>query len=462
MKTTVWLVVVLALGCGGIYYIAYGRPAAPPQIVQASVSAGTIVEEVQTTGTLEPRRTVPVGSQVSGIVTALFADFNSIVRKDQVIAQLDRSLFELHVDVQNANYERQLGEIASQELQLDHAKTQLDRAQALFDKTIGTQEQLDQATLAVKTRATTLESARKQLLTAKANLDQATLNLSYTTIRSPIDGVVVSRDVEVGEAVQSSVNVAQFFNLATDLRHLKLTAAIDEAEIGKVRPGLRVAFTVDAYPNASFVGTVESVQLNATATSNVVTYPVVIDTENPEFKLRPGMTATVRILTSTAENVARLPNQALRFRPTPAMYTALGLTPPAATPGRSLGSAGSGGGGVNSRAPGSGHPPQPTTDEDSRMSGKIDELFQRPPSRVAQGRVWVWDASAGRLTEVPVTTGVSDGTYSEIISGDLEVGQQVVTGVLVAQAGAQPAATNSTIFGGRGVGGPPGGFGGGG
>jgi HlyD family secretion protein len=471
MKKTVMLVVVLLLGAGGFYYLAYGQPADLPQITQAVVTDGDVIAQIQATGVLEPLRTTLVGSQVSGMVAALYADFNSIVRKDQILAELDRSLLETQVDLQNATYERQLGEIANQEGQLEDATKQLERTQALFERALVTQQQLDQAVLTVKTRMSALESARKQVLTAKANLDQANLNLSYTTIRSPVDGVVISREVDVGQTVQSSANVAQFFTLATDLRRLKLTAHVDEAEIGSVRPGMSVTFTVDGYPGERFGGRVNSVHLNASASSNVVTYPVLIDTENPELKLRPGMTATVRILISTSTNVLRVPNQALRFRPTADMYAALGVTPPTGPQGRGLAGAP-----APQAAPGQGSRPAapPIADEDT---GKIDDLFESPPARLTQGRVWIWDELARTLSEVRVTTGASDGIQSQLVSGDLTAGQRVVTGIVLPQTSAQRNTANSAIFGGRGpsgpggfpggapggfAGGPPGGFGRGG
>jgi HlyD family secretion protein len=469
MKKLLILIVSLVVSWSGYHFLAYG-PAEPPAIMQATLTEGPIVQRIQTTGSLQPLRTTPVGSQVSGVVAALYADFNSIVRKGQVIATLDRALFEAQVDLQNAAYERQLVEIANQEAQLDDATTQLARTQALFERELVTRQQLEQAALTVKTRTSSLESARRQLLTATANLDQAKLNLSYTIIKSPVDGVVISRDVDAGQTVQSSMNVAQFFTLASDLRRLQLTANVDEAEIASVRPGLPVSFTVDAYPGQRFAGTVTAVQLNALSSSNVVSYPVLIETENAELKLRPGMTAAVSIQVDTARNVLRVPNQALRFRPTADTYAALGLTPPASAPSRpavvSTGAA-------DRRS---------TREADARpasavrnaagpetkaldASGKIDEFFDVPPTRLTTGRVWIWDEAARTLREVPVTTGLSDGTLSQVISGELADGQQVVTGVTLPQrAASSGTAASSAVFGGGrgpgGAGGLGGGFGG--
>ncbi|MEO8069957.1 MAG: efflux RND transporter periplasmic adaptor subunit, partial [Acidobacteriota bacterium] len=317
MKKLIAILVVIAAAGGGYYYYAeYGKPAEKPQIVQATVSQGNIIEAVQATGSLTALRIVPVGSQVSGVVTEMNVDFNSIVKKDQIIAKIDPALFQVQVDLQTANVERQKGEIASQDVQLLQARTDLERTQTMVAKGLANQQQLDQAVLTVKTRETSAEAAKKQLITNQANLDQAKLNLGYTVIRSPIDGVVINRQVDLGQAVQSSMNVAQFFTLATDLRVLKLTAGVDEADIGKIRPGMPVTFTVDSYKGQTFNGTVETVRLNAQNTNNVVTYPVWINAPNPDLKLRPSMTASLRIIVSEVDNVIRVPNQATRFRPT--------------------------------------------------------------------------------------------------------------------------------------------------
>ncbi len=454
MKKILTLVVMLLAGWGGYYILfASGRATGRPEIVQAALTAGDVVQQVQATGLLEPLRTVPVGSQVSGVVTALYADFNSIVRKGQVLAELDPSLLQTQVDLQAAAYERQLSEIANQEALLQDATTQLERTQVLAERALATQQQLDQALVTVAMRTNALESARKQLLTARANLDQAKLNLSYAVIRSPLDGVVISRDVDIGQTVQSRQNVAQFFTIASDLRQLRLTASIDEAEIAQIRPGMAVTFTVDAYPRDRFRGVVNSVQLNAVTNSNVVTYPVLIDTENPELKLRPGMTASIRIPVATARNVVRIPTQALRFRPTADTYAALGLTPPTSAPARIASTTSPAADRTATAAERAGRPSAGGPD-----SGKIDDHFQTAPSKVSTGRVWIWSEADKTFREVPVVTAASDGTYSELVEGDLAAGQPVVTGVVLPQTNAPRPGAGSAIFDGRPAGGPPPGF----
>ena len=574
MKKLITLLVLLAAaGAGGYYYFAVGAAPEPPQVIQATVSEGDIIEEVQATGTIEAMRVAPVGSQVSGIVKTLYADFNSIVTAGQVIAELDPSLFQVQVDLQTANYERQVGEIANQRQQLENDLRNYERTKALFDKQLVNQQQLEQADLQVKTRRVQVEAAEKQLKTQEANLNQAKLNLSYTIIRSPIDGVVVNRMVDEGQAVQSSMNVAQFFLLATDLRELKINAGVDEAEIGKIRPGMPVTFTVDTYEGATFQGTVDTVRLNASTQNNVVTYPVWIRVRNDDLRLRPALTATVRIRTQAVNGVVRIPNQALRFRPTSDIYAALGLEPPpapargagggrggragggesgaqpggASAPGAAAnaGSAGAragaapsqrrqqgqspagermarggddpaaasgaptgrrggrggaegfgrgqfanlspeerrkvmesmgmrgggpgggpGGGGRPGGRGGRGAAPPSVADNSDPPpleAGKIDELFVPTPIRQRPGSVWTWDAAAKKLTEIRVVTGLADSQFSQLVSGDVKPGQQIVTSIIVPLTTQQRNQQNPLFGGQRGnFGGmQPGGGGGG-
>jgi HlyD family secretion protein len=434
-----FIVILLVTAGGGVYYHRVSaRQVADAQIVQVATTTGDIVQAVQVTGTLQPLRTINVGSQVSGVVSALNADFNSIVTQGEVIARLDPSLFQVDVDLQTANVERQMGEISNQEMQLANEIVGLERAQALYDKGLVTAQALEQARLQVSVRRTQVDAAKKTLKTAQANLDQAKLNLSHTTIRAPIDGVVVNRLVDVGQAVQSSMNVAQFFTLATDLRHLRLEAIIDEAEIGRIRPGMPAEFTVDSYGDEVFRGTVETVTLNAQTQNNVVTYPVWISVPNPDMKLRPSMTANVRVFVSTASGVTRIPSAATRFRPTSAMFSALGLTPPQS---QRLVAADTGSG--RDVAPEA----EPKSPASPKVVNQIDDLFAPVPRPNTSGTVWVWDESAKTLTSVPVRLGISNGQLTELLEGDITVGQQLVTNVILPQA-STASAEQTNVFGG--------------
>lgn len=334
MKKLVIGLILAALVGGGVYYFFFRQNTVePPQVMQAAVSQGDVTEFVQSTGTLEAQRTVPVGPQVSGTIQWLGADFNSIVKEGQVLARLDPSLLQTQVDIQTANIERQQTDIESQRVQLEDAQRTLSRTKELFEKGLANQTQLEQAELAIKTRQAQIASADKQLVQARANLSQAQLNVAYTEVKSPIDGVVVERLVDIGQSIQSSMNITPFFRIATDLGSLRLTASVDEAEIGKIRRGMDVNFTVDTYGQRQFRGRVETVRLNASTQNNVVTYPVWITVPNEDMALRPGLTATIRIIVNTVSDVVRIPNAALRFRPTAEMFTALGLEPPAQTQG---------------------------------------------------------------------------------------------------------------------------------
>ncbi len=328
MKRILLVVVSVALaGAAAVVYYWHAHPQDKAVVNQVALTTGTIAQTVQATGSVEALREVQVGSQVSGTVKALYADFNSIVHKDQVIAELDPSLLQVQVEVQQASIERQQGDVAQQQVELENDRLNLARAQAQFDKGLVSAQDLETAQLQVKTRQAGIDSANKSLVQAQANLHQAELNVSYCTIRSPVDGVVIDRKVDIGQTVQASMTTPQFFTIATDLTTMKLSALVDESDIGSIRRGMAATFTVDAYGQQSFRGTVDSVRLDAQSSNNVVTYPVWITVQNPDLKLLPSMTANLRIIVDRATDVLRVPNQALRFRPTADTYAWLGATP---------------------------------------------------------------------------------------------------------------------------------------
>src|SRR5688572_2235228 len=329
MKKLITIAILLALGGGGGYYY-YKSTQKPeiPEFMKVTISEGEIVEEVSATGTLQAKRTVNVGSQVSGRVTQVLVDFNDIVSKGQILAKIDTALLDTQVEIQRANIERQELEIASQRVQLADAKRTLERQRELLEKKLATQQAYEAADLAVKNREAQIQSAEKSKVTAEFNLEQARLNVGYATIPSTIDGVVVDRKVDPGMTVQSSQNVATLFTLAEDLTVLKLEGGVDETDIGKVRQGMTVRFGVDAYPNQTFQGQITMVRLNPTTLQNVVTYTTVAEVNNHDLRLKPGMTAQMRIEVSRRDNVMRMPNAGLRFRPNNDMYAALKQEPP--------------------------------------------------------------------------------------------------------------------------------------
>jgi HlyD family secretion protein len=328
MKKLIYLVVVLALAGGGYYYWQSNKAPEIPEFMKAVVSQGEIVEEVSATGTLQAKRSVGVGSFVSGRVEEVLVDYNDIVKKGQVLARIDTSLLQTQVEIQKANIDRQEVDLASQRVQLADAKRSLERQRELLEKKLATQQAFEAAELTVKSREAQISSAEKSMVQAKFNLDTANTNLGYATITSPVDGVIVDKKVDPGITVQSSQSVATLFTIAEDLTTLKLEGGVDESEIGKVRQGMTVRFSVDAYPNQDFVGQITMVRLNPIVQSNVVTYTTVAEVRNNELKLKPGMTANMRIEVSRRDNVLRIPASALRFRPSNDMYAALGQEPP--------------------------------------------------------------------------------------------------------------------------------------
>ena len=439
------LLAVVCLAAGGAWwYYTRGVEAAPkPEIVQVTVSRGPITETVQATGTIEPLRRVNVGSQVSGTVTAIYADFNSVVRQGELLAEMDPTLFEMQVKVQEAAVERQTNDIATQELQLADLKRTLERVQELYDKQLQPLQQLEAAILNVRTRESQVLSAKKMLVQTQAALDAARLNLSYTKIYAPIDGVVVNRRVDRGQTVQASMTTPQFFMLTTPLQVLKLNALVDEADVGRVRPGQTVKFRVNTFGQEFFTGTVDAVRLNASNNNSVVTYPVWIHVPNHDLRLRPGMTANVHIEVSGANEVVRVPNDALRFRPTRAIYQAFGKDVPDAETVRAVDLQGN-------------RVVDPTAlREAPRTDAKtIDALFAPLPKADARATVWTWNAETQEFMSVPVRVGVSDGNMTELLEGNLEAGDELVTGVIMPQTG--PSATpRNPLLGGRGGPGGP-------
>jgi HlyD family secretion protein len=341
-KLIVMLVVLAALGSGAwAYYNSLSRP--EPTVTTLPVTRGDVAETVQATGTLEAVTTVDVGTQVSGVVQDLYADFNQIVRKGQVIARLDPSILQTQIESQKANVVRAEADLERLRVTLADAKQKLDRAQAMFAKELVPRTELEAAELAVKSADAQIKSSEASLNQSKAALNQAQVNLGYTVIHSPIDGIVISRSVDPGQTVAASMNAPTLYVIAADLSKMQVLANIDEAEIGRMRPGQHVNFRVDAYPTEQFTGTVEQVRLQPTVVQNVVVYSTVIAVPNPELKLKPGMTANVVVEVARRTNVLRVPAAALRFRPTELMFTVLNQPMPPEARGGGRGFAREGG-----------------------------------------------------------------------------------------------------------------------
>jgi HlyD family secretion protein len=322
------IVIISACAGSGYAYYRYHQTGPVASVATAAVTRGDIADTVGATGTLQAVTTVQVGTQVSGTILSLYADFNSLVKKGQVLARLDPSLFQTQIEQARANLLRAQADVERLRVALEDARVKLTRARGLSERQLLPQSDLDAADVAVRSAEAQLRSAEAQVTQAQAALNQNQVNLDHTVINAPIDGLVISRNVDVGQTVAASMQAPTLFVLAADLTKMQVVANLDESDVGRIRPSQQVNFRVDAYPTDEFHGLVSQVRLNPLVQQNVVTYATVIDVPNNELKLKPGMTANVNIEIARRTNALRIPNAALRFRPTPEMYTALGLTPP--------------------------------------------------------------------------------------------------------------------------------------
>jgi len=391
-RVLVVLAVVAATASGVVYYWSTRSPA-PMAPLTAPVTHGSVVEAVDATGTVEAVTTVLVGTQVSGTIQTLGADFNSTVRKGQVIARLDPSLFRTQVDQAAATVARLEADVERANVTVTDAQLKLRRARDLSARQLIPSSELEAAESNALQADAALKSARAQVTQARASLTQAQVNLGHTIITAPINGIVISRNVDVGQTVAASMQAPTLFVIAR-----YLTRVVEQ---------------------------------------NVVSYTTVIDVPNPDMKLKPGMTATVTVEVAREDNVLRIPNSALRFQPTDDLFLALGQTAPElragavpATPGGARQTTGGGRGATQGRG--------------ALPSGGKDGA--------ARARVWVF--SEGQLEAATVRTGITDGTTTAILGGDLEEGSYVVTGVTTAPlAAAQTTASPLLPFGGRRPGG---------
>jgi HlyD family secretion protein len=585
MKRALVVVLVLAIvgGGAGWYYVQHNSQ--PVSVTTAPITRGDVIDAVASTGTLQPVISVTVGSQVSGNIAWLGADFNSIVRKNQVIAKLDPTLFDSQVAQAKA-------QVSQSQANLENAKAQLNRDQAnvtylkltyerqvdLRKQSLISQDQLDQAKAAadqaaavVELSKSSIQQAQASVEQAKAQLNTAQTNLEHSIITSPIDGIVTQRSVDVGQTVQASMTAPQLFVIAEDLTQMQVSANIDESDVGRVTPGQDVTFRVDAFPGVDFHGTVAQIRLNPTVVNNVTTYATIVSVPNKDLRLKPGMTTNLTIQVTRRSDVLRVPNTALRFRPSVDVFAALNQqVPPEALGGGGRGRRngqggqggpsqfGAGGGGAargdngakatddappasaqrgpgapnGAPAAGGGRGGSDTGDNPERrarmmerfkslspdeqkqfiarmkdrgmdtsefellVAGKkaagaakssaakkdtkaggtfvfqprygeaqsgetIESLFKPMPTSQSSGRVWVF--ADRQLKPKNVRLGTTDGTYTELVGGDLTDGSEVVTGVSgLTSARAAANAGNPLLGQQQQRGGGPGGFGGGG
>jgi HlyD family secretion protein len=352
----------------------------------ATVQKGSVTNMVTATGTLEAITSVVVGTQVSGIVEKLYVDFNSPVKKGQILAELDKVALNSQVDQAYATLE-------SAKAETEYQQSNFERSNALFEKNLVAQADFDLAKY-------NYEKSKATLKNAKANYDKAIVNLKYATIYSPIDGVVMNRAVDEGQTVAASFNTPEIFTIAQDLTQMQVEADIDETDIGTVKEGQRVEFDVDAFPDEKFTGTVMQIRLSPVTTSNVVTYTVIINAPNPDQKLLPGMTANLVIYVEETNDVLTIPYKAVKFTPEADYLAKMGkeMTPE---------------GNMPVRPAGSGNMP----------SGQIPVGVTLPAGAKMPTMVWIRDTEG--IHPVPVKLGSNDGDKAEVKSG-LKEGDEVV------------------------------------
>ena len=353
---------VVAMVAVAFWMMSGGKKEESVTFDTAKVAPANLMTSVTATGTIEPVTSVTVGTQVSGIVSKLYVDYNSVVKKGQVIAELDKTNLVSQLNASKAT-------LASAQSKLNYESSNYKRYDALYKKGLVSADEYENAQL-------TYKQAREQVASAKEEVQRAQTNLGYATITSPIDGIVLAKAVEEGQTVAASFSTPELFTIAQNLKEMQVVADVDEADIGDVREGERVTFTVDAYPDDTFEGTVKQVRQEATTTNNVVTYEVVISAPNADLKLKPGLTANVTIYTAERKNVMCVPSKALRYTPT----------------------------------------------KETIGKRKIVDC---------NGKNKVWTLEGNNIVAHRVNIGMTDGTNTELLDG-MKTGTQVITGISMA------------------------------
>jgi HlyD family secretion protein len=403
-----WLIAIVLVLLFVLYRCTAGGEDAP-DYQTSLVEKTNVVSRVSTSGSLQAVVTVDVGSQVSGRVQALYADFNSKVKKGEKIAKIDPSLFQAAVVQAEANVTAARANVTRLEVTAEDAERQAKRASEVFAQRLISETERDNAVATARAARASVEQGKGQLAQARAQLQQASTNLRYTDILSPTDGVVISRAVNVGQTVAASLQAPVIFTIAQDLAKMEVHTNVAESDIGRLQPGMRVSFTVDAYPGQPFRGSIRDIRNAPQVVQNVVTYDAVIDVSNEDLKLKPGMTATVSVVTDRRRDVLAIPNAALRFRPE--------MAGGAQNPGGGVGAGGA-------RPRGQGGPGENNSGGrrdrgDDHEEGGVPEVVKRT----------VYVLQAGKPTPREVTTGITDGRVTEIITGELKEGDDVIVSV---------------------------------
>jgi HlyD family secretion protein len=421
-------IVMLILAAGAVVggVLGYRRATRPPELTYRTVTVdrGPIVARVTATGTLSAHVTVQVGAQVSGRLMEILVDFNSIVKKGQIIARLDPELYKAALGAAHANTYQALGQLAQYRATLEKDKALAERAKSLYAGGLMATQDYENALAQVKVDEAMVEAQKGQVEQNRANEHQAEINLAYCTIYSPIDGTVISRNVDVGQTVAASLTAPVLFTIAEDLHKMQVDTNVTEGDVGKLRDGMRASFVVDAYANERFNGTILQIRNAATTVQNVVTYDAVIEVENPELKLRPGMTANATFNYDRREAALRVPNAALRFHPPAALAAEGSAALAAVAPPDSAAPNGTGGHGWASRnggAPAASGSPAGSASARPRRG-------PRPP--VDNSTKLVWVLRGGKAEPVVVKVGLTDGTFTEVVSGDVHENDEVILELL--------------------------------
>ncbi len=373
----IWIAVGVVIVIAAVaFLLSGGKKKEEVNFKTEKVAKVNILNSITATGTIEPVNEVTVGTQVSGIVSKIYVDYNSVVKKGQVIAELDKSNLLSQLNTAKSQLSQAQASLKSAESDLAYQKANFNRYKALYQKGLISANDYESARLSYQTSSQTVASRKDQVVAAQEEVSRAQTNLSYATITSPIDGIVVSKSVEEGQTVNANMSTPDLFTIAQDLTNMQVVADVDEADIGDVKKGERVTFTVDAYPDDTFEGTVTQVRLEATTTNNVVTYEVVISAPNADLKLKPGLTASVVIYTQESNGVLSVPSKALRYTPTK------------------------------------------------------ETIGARKMKDVSNAKNKVWTLEGNTLVAHKVNIGMSDGTHTQVLNG-IKEGQMVITGVSV-------------------------------
>ncbi len=395
MRRAILIVGVLAIGLAiGGYVFFNGERKAPVRYRTATVERGPVISLVTATGTINPVVSVQVGTQVSGMIKSLHADFNSVVKAGDIVAVIDPEPFKARREQAASNLEMSKANVSRAKTDLAQRKRELDRVKSLVAQQFVSENDVDVAATNFQGAEAQVNVAGAQVKQAEAALNSAELELKYTVIRSPVNGIVVARNVEVGQTIAASFATPNLFLIALDLTKMQVDTNVSESDIGGIAEGKEATFTIDAYPGYQFSGTIRQVRLAPINVQNVVTYNVVVAVDNQDLRLKPGMTANVSIVVAQRDSVLKVPNAALRF------------TPPTV--------------GQADRPEQGGKPAKAKNAESSGGAGRGG----MPPAR----KVWT-QGPAGELESIVVQTGISDGVVTEIVSEALAESTQVIVGI---------------------------------